>query len=184
MNIFLAGATGYASHSSAGTLRRTGHQVTALVRRSASERARRLQTQEIQPVAGDLREPETYRAVLAACDVCITTVLNFADPVGTDQLLLETLRAVPAPATGRPRLFVYTTGCLVYGHVPAPPLNETTPGNPAHPLRFRRELKQQAQALPNWRTVAVRPGYLYGLDGCSCLATTWFEQAESGRVMF
>ena len=184
MNVLLAGASGYAGYSIASTLRQAGHEVTALVRRPASARARSLQTQEIHLLAGDLRQPDTYRAALAACDVCITTVLDFEDPVGTDRLLLATLREVPTRADGRPRLFVYTTGCLVYGHVPQPLLDETTPGNPAHPLHFRMTLEQEALALPNWRTVVVRPGFMYGLDGYSCFATTWFEQAESGRVVF
>ena len=184
MNIFLAGAAGYVGYSIAGTLRQAGHHVTALVRRPESVRARSLQTQEIQLLPGDLREPATYRAALAACDVCITTVLDFADPVGTDRLLLDALRAVPPRADGRQRLFVYTTGCLVYGYVPQRLLDETTPGNPAHPLHFRLELEQEVLALTNWRTVVVRPGFVYGLDGYSCFATTWFEQGESGRVVF
>ena len=184
MNILLAGATGYAGYTIATTLRQAGHQVTALVRRPDSARARSLRQQEIDLLPGDLRQPVTYRAALEACDVCITTVLDFQDPVGTDHLLLETLRAVPARADGSSRLVIYTTGCLVYGYVPERLLDETTPGNPAHPLHFRMELEQDVLQLRNWRSVVVRPGFLYGLDGYSCFATTWFEQGESGRVLF
>ncbi len=184
MNILLAGASGYAGHAVAGALRRAGHRVTALLRRPHSERAHSLRQQHVRVLAGDLRAPDTYRAALAACDAFITTVLDFQDPAGTDRLLFEVLRGVPAKADGRPRLFVYTTGCSVYGHVPARVLDEATPGNPAHPLHFRLALEQEALALPHWRTVAVRPGFMFGQDGWSCFATTWFEQGESGRVVY
>lgn len=144
-----------------------------------------LHSLEIQVVAGDLRQPDTYRAALAACDVFISTVMDFEDPMGTDQLLFEVLRQLPARADGHPRLFVYTTGCSVYGHVTERRLHEATPGNPAHPLHFRLELEQEALQLPPaWRVVVVRPGFLFGLDGQSCYATTWFEQGETGRVVY
>lgn len=105
-------------------------------------------------------------------------------PVGTDRRLLTVLRGVPARADGRQRLFVYTTCCLVYGYVPGHLLDEETRGNPAHPLHFRMQLEQRVLQLQNWRTVVVRPGVLYGSDGHSCFAATWFEQGESGRVVF
>lgn len=184
MKIFIAGASGYAGLTIATALHQAGHHVTALVRRPSSERARHLARQGIDLLPGNLRQPVTYRAALEACDVCITTVLDFEDPVGTDQLLLATLRTVPAKADGSQRLFVYTTGCLIYGYVPERLLDETTPGNPAHPLHFRMELELEVLQLQNWRTVVVRPGFMYGLDGHSCYAGTWFEQSESGRVVF
>ena len=184
MNILLAGASGYAGHAVAAALRQAGHQVTALLRHPHAARAHRLQLREVRVLAGDLRQPATYRAALAACDVFISTVMDFQDPIRTDRLLLEVLRGVPAKADGTARLFLYTTGCSVYGHVAAAVLDETTPGNPAHPLHFRLELEQEVFGLDNWRTVVVRPGFMFGLDGHSCFASTWFEQGESGRVVY
>lgn len=184
MNIFLAGASGYAGHALAGVLRQAGHRVTALLRSPNSERARSLRIQEVRVLAGDLREPDTYRAALEACDGFISTVMDFEDPVGTDRLLLDTLRHLSPKADGTPRLFLYTTCCSVYGHVPDRMISETTPGNPAHPLHFGMELEQEVFGLTNWRTVVVRPGFMFGLDGRSCFATTWFEQGESGRVVY
>jgi nucleoside-diphosphate-sugar epimerase len=183
MHVFLAGASGYAGHAVAIALRQAGHHVPALLRYPDSGRARALRVQEVRVVAGNLNRPATYRAELAACDVCITTALDFADPAGTDRLLFEVLRNLPAKADGK-RLFIYTTGALVYGKVPAGVLDEATPGNPAHPLHFRLELEQEVFELDNLRTVVVRPGFLYGLDGRSCFAQTWFEQGEAGRVVY
>lgn len=184
MNVLLLGASGYAGHAAALALRQAGHAVTALLRTVDAARARALQAQQIRVVAGDLRRPATYRAELAACQVCLNCALDFPDPAGTDRLLLETLRGLPSVAGEAKRLLVYTTCGTVYGWVPQRRLDETTPGNPAHPLHFRMELVQEVFQLDRVRTVVVRPGFLYGQDGRSCFASTWFEQAEMGRVVY
>ncbi len=184
MNVLLFGASGYAGHAAAVALRRAGHRVTGLLRDPESGRARRLQAQHIRIVGGDLRRPATYRAELAACDACLTTAWDFYDPAGTDRLVLETLRGLPAATGGTPRRLVYTSCGSVYGRVPPRVLDETTPTNPAHPLHFRRELEQEVFQLDNLRTVVVRPGFLYGQEGRSCWASTWFEQGEAGRVVY
>ena len=184
MNVFLAGATGYAGLAAAEALRQAGHHVTGLLRDPTAGRTRELRAQQLSSVAGDLRRPATYRAALAACDVCLTTAQDVYDPAGTDRLLLETLRGLPAAASGARRLLVYTSCATVYGRVPTALLDETTPVNPAHPLHFRWELEQEVFQLRNVRTVVVRPGFLYGQDGRSCVAATWFEQGEAGRVVF
>lgn len=184
LNVLLCGASGYAGYAAALALRRAGHRVAGLLRDPASARAQELRGRQIDVLAGDLRRPATYRAALAACDVCLSAALEFQDPAGTDRLLLETLRGLPAGAGGTKRLFVYTSCGAAYGQVPARQLDETTPGNPAHPLHFRLELEQEVFQLDNVRTVVVRPGFLYGQDGRSCFASTWFEPGEAGRVVY
>lgn len=154
MNILIAGASGYAGHAVAGALRQAGHHVTALLRRPHAERAHSLQALEIQVVAGDLRQRDTYRAALAACDVFISTVMDFEDPVGTDRLLFEALRQLPARAGGCPRLFLYTTGCSVYGHhARRRAAARPGPGGAGAPARRRRQ----------YRVPGARP-----LDDFSC----------------
>ena len=184
MNILLFGASGYAGHAAALALRQAGHAVTALLRTTDTERARALQAQQIRVVAGNLRRPATYRAELAACQVCLNCALDFADPASTDRLLLEALRGLPPAVGAAKRLLVYTSCSTGYGWVPQRLLDETTPGNPAHPLHFRWELEQEVFQLDTMRTVVVRPGFLYGQDGRSCFASTWFEQAEMGQVVY
>jgi nucleoside-diphosphate-sugar epimerase len=73
MNVFIAGATGYAGRAIALIFRQAGHHVTVLLRSPDSERAHLLRGVGIQVIAGDLRRPATYRTALAACEVCITT---------------------------------------------------------------------------------------------------------------
>lgn len=163
MNVFIAGASGYAGSAVTVALRQAGHQVTALLRYRESGRAyplRRVRGSEIQVITGDLRRPATYRTALAACDLSITRVMVVKDPAGTDRLLLETLRGLPITVSGAKRLFVYTTCCSVYGKVPQLLLDETTRGNPAHPLHFRLELEAEAFNLDNKRTVVVRSSFL------------------------
>lgn len=184
LNVLLCGASGYAGYAAALALRQAGHRVTGLLRNPASARARDLRAHQIAVLAGDLRRPATYRAALAACDVCLSAALDFQDPAGTDRLLLETLRGLPPTASGTRRLLVYTSCGAAYGPVRPRLLDEMTPGNPAHPLHFRLELEQEVFELDNVRTVVVRPGFLYGQDGRSCFASTWFEQGEAGRVVY
>ena len=184
MNVFIAGAAGYAGRAIAIALRRAGHSVTALLRNPDSERAHLLRGIGIQVIAGDLRRPATYRHELVACDVCISTVMDVQDPAATDRLLLETLRGLPITVGGAKRLLVYTSCWSVYGKVLQRLLDETTPGNPAHPLHFRLELEAEAFSLDNIRTVVVRPGFLYGQDGHSCFTNTWFEQGKTDQVVY
>ena len=184
MNVLLLGASGYAGYAAALALHQAGHAVTALLRTADAERARSLQARQIRVVAGDLRRPATYRAELAACQACLHCALDFAEPAGTDRLLLETLRGLPLAIGAPKRVLVYTSCGTGYGWVPQRLLDETTPGNPAHPLHFRRELEQEVFQLDTVRTVVVRPGFLYGQDGRSCFASTWFEQAQMGRVVY
>lgn len=183
LNIVITGASGYAGFTAAVALREAGHQVTALLRHPEAARARQLREQEVRTQAADLRQPATYRDALAACDVFISTVMDHADPIGTDQILFDTLQNLP-PAAGTKRLFIYTTGCSIYGKVPERLMDETTPGNPDHYLYFRMEMEQQALKLDSVRTVVLRPGFMFGKDGQSCAATEWFAAAEQGDVIY
>lgn len=184
LNIAITGASGYAGFAAAVALREAGHQVTALLRRPDTDRARQLRANEVRTLAADLRQPKTYRAALVACDVFVSTVMDHADPVGTDRILFDTLRALPPAADGTKRLFIYTTGCSIYGKVPERLMDESTPGNPSHYLYFRMEMEQQALQLGTVRTVVLRPGFMYGKDGQSCSATEWMAGAERGDLVY
>ncbi len=102
MDVLLLGASGYAGFAAA--LRRAGGCVTGLVRDPHSAWPQALRRQQVRVLAGDLRRPATYRAALTTCYVCLTAALDYQDAVGTDLLLLEMLRGLPAalvsPARG------------------------------------------------------------------------------------
>ena len=127
MKILVTGATGYAGFHAAIALRQAGHQVYALVRDGSKPRAKELQSYEVQLAIGDIKQPESYRKYLENSDVLIHAMMDFQDPQEADLKLFETLRQV-AEASPQNRLFIYTTGCSIYGKRPERVMDETTPG--------------------------------------------------------
>jgi nucleoside-diphosphate-sugar epimerase len=115
----------------------------------------------------------------------IHTVLDFTDPQMTDRSLFEAFGEA-ARAAPRRRLFVYTTGCSIYGKRPERVLDEETPANPAHPLAFRMEMEKAffAASVGDTRKIVLRPGFMYGADGHSSISGRWFEMGEEGRPVY
>jgi nucleoside-diphosphate-sugar epimerase len=118
-------------------------------------------------------------------DVLIHAMMDFQDPQGADLTLFETLRQV-AECSPRNRLFIYTTGCSIYGKRPERIMDETTPANPEHKLAFRMEFEQElfAMPIPQCQKVVLRPGFMYGLDGHSSVSATWFRMGEQGKAIY
>lgn len=185
MKILVTGATGYAGFHAAIALRQAGHQVYALVRDGSKPRAKELQSYEVQLAIGDIKQPESYRKYLENSDVLIHAMMDFQDPQEADLKLFETLRQV-AEASPQNRLFIYTTGCSIYGKRPERVMDETTPGNPEHKLAFRMDLEQElfAMPIPQCRKVILRPGFMYGLDGQSSVTGMWFQMGEQGKAIY
>lgn len=185
MKVLITGATGYAGFHAAIAFRVAGHQVYALVRDENKPRAKELQRHEVHLTIGDIKQPETYRNSLADSDVLIHAMMDFADPLSADLKLFETLQQV-AEALPRKRLFIYTTGCSLYGKRPERVMDETTPGNPEHKLAFRMELEQKlfAMQIANCRKVVLRPGFMYGMDGQSSVSGMWFGMGEQGKAIY
>lgn len=143
MRVFITGATGFAGSHLVDHLLAGGHHVLALVHEATSHQG--LPAHErVQPVAGDLLDPDGLAAAVAAArpdwifhlagqayparswdDPALTLAVNAG---GTANLL----RA--AVAFGRPRVVVVTSA-EIYGPLsPADmPLTEATPARPRHP---------------------------------------------------
>lgn len=183
MKILVTGASGYAGLHAAIALRAAGHQVHGLVRDATTSRAMELRRNEVHLAEGNLKQPETYWKHLESSDAIIHIVNDLQDPQGTDNTLLQTMATV-ADASPRKRLFIYTTGCSVYGKVPERVMDETTPGNPQHALAFRMNMEQKVLAMPNFRTVVVRPGFLYGKDGHTSMSGLWFQMGEESKAVY
>ncbi|MBE9040085.1 NAD-dependent epimerase/dehydratase family protein [Oscillatoriales cyanobacterium LEGE 11467] len=185
MKVLVTGATGYAGFYAAIALRQAGHQVYGLVRDESKPRARELQRYEVQLVSGDIANPETYRHYLESCDVSIHAMMDFQAPQESDRKLFETLKQV-AEAAPRNRLFIYTTGCSIYGKRPERVMDESTPANPDHALAFRMDLERELFDIPidRCRKVVLRPGFMYGLDAHSSITGMWFEMGERGEAIY
>ena len=185
MKVLVTGATGYAGFYAAIALRQAGHQVSGLTRDDSKPRAKELQKYEVNITLGDIKHPETYRKYLDNSDVIVHAMMDFEDPQEADLKLFETLRQV-AEETRRDRLFIYTTGCSIYGKRPERVMDETTPANPAHALAFRMDMEQEllAMMIPQCRKVILRPGFMYGLDGKSSITGMWFGMGKQGKAIY
>ena len=185
MKILVTGATGYAGFYASIALREAGHQVWGLTRHGDKPRAKQLQKHEVQIAEGDITKPETYRQHLKDCDVLVHAMMDFDAPEEADMKLFETLKEV-AENTKRDRLFLYTTGCSIYGKRPERIMDETTPANPDHALAFRMDMEEKllAMPIPGCRKIILRPGFMYGLDGKSSITGMWFGMGGQGKAIY
>ena len=185
MRILVTGATGYAGFYASIALRQAGHQVYGLTRNDSKPRAKELRQHEVQIAQGDITDPETYRQYLENSDVLVHAMMDFDAPQEADLKLFETLKQV-AEATKRDRVFIYTTGCSIYGKRPERIMDETTPANPDHALAFRMDLEEKLLEMPIHRCskVILRPGFMYGLDGKSSITGMWFGMGEQGKAVY
>jgi nucleoside-diphosphate-sugar epimerase len=183
MKVLVTGATGFLGSNVAKTVRRSGHQVSALVRNEKSDIVKDLIQHEVVIVKGDLQNPDSYMYAIEKADVIIHTVLDFANPVGTDRMFLETLSKV-AKSDSKKRTLIYTTGCSIYGKVPELIMDENTEGNPQSPLSFRMMLEKEVMQLEGYRKIIFRPGFFYGKNASSGMSSEWFEAGKSGNAIY
>jgi nucleoside-diphosphate-sugar epimerase len=145
MHIFLTGPTGYLGSSLAAAFIRARHDVTALVRSSMS--AARVRSYGIEPLLGDLREPDTYREAARAADVIVHAgVESGADRMEVDRLFVEAVRG--------PNL-IYTSTLFLLGNVENADESALASGPRAEHERL---------ALDAGGAV-IRPGMIWGGDG-------------------
>ena len=143
MRVFITGATGFAGSYLVEQLLAEGHHILALVHEATSHQG--LPSDErVQPVAGDLLDPDAVTAAVAAARPDVIYHLagqayparSWIDPAGTIAVntggTANVLRA--AAEYGRPRVVVVTSA-EVYGPIAADelPLTEQTTPRPRHP---------------------------------------------------
>jgi nucleoside-diphosphate-sugar epimerase len=155
MQVFLTSATGYVGAAVAKALLARGHTVAALARSVRSEQV--LRKTGVQPVPGDLAEPETYRAAAAAADVIVHTAFEYSAD-GAENLELDA-RATRA-LLGTRRL-IYTSN----GFLPTPRL-ET----------------ERAVLASDTSSAVLRLGMVYGGNGGGTI-TSLFGTAERHRQL-
>ncbi|MBZ5592428.1 MAG: NAD-dependent epimerase/dehydratase family protein [Acidobacteriia bacterium] len=176
MKIFITGATGFIGYAVAANLARMGHQVYGLAR--SAEKAQRLSAAEVMPVLGEMGEPETYLPAADPCQVLIHCAAEYS--AHYMELDRRTVNALLRSARdhAQPRLFVYTSGCWVYGNTGLAAADESTPLKPPGMVAQRVETENIILAANGGRlrTVVIRPGCVYG--GSGSLTASWFESAE------
>jgi nucleoside-diphosphate-sugar epimerase len=178
MRILVTGATGYIGETVARHLASLGHEVLGMTRDVSSSRAVALTRSGVEPVAGDLGDPASYRHYLPRVDALVHTAVDADRPVDSDKDLFHELHALAA--AGEAPHLVYTTGCSVYGAHQHAVLTEATPGDPTNP-RFLLEEELRASELP---FTIVRPAFVFGGDERSSLLGRWLDEARAGSGVF
>ena len=177
MQVLVTGATGYIGFAVAAALRRAGHRVLGLARSEA--KARRLTQHEIEPVIGDLADPNTYLEVASHCALLVHTAFDYAaGGVAKDKSAIDTL--LEAGRRGaKPKTFVFTSGAWVYGDTGDRMVDETTPPNPTRLVAWRPAHEQLVLQAAGVRGLVVRPGDVYG--GPGGLTGQWFAGPSTGK---
>ena len=162
MRIFITGATGYIGSAVTRELAEAGHQVTGLTR--SPERSSYLEDLGAEPVVGDLRESERYRAVAGSADALIHLAAEHTeDQAQVDRVGVDTL--LEATRQGEPDILVYTSGCFVLGETGDEAAHEDAALDDVpdlvawRPAHEDRVLEASSKALA---TAVIRPGMVYG----------------------
>jgi nucleoside-diphosphate-sugar epimerase len=176
MKVFITGASGYIGNSVARAFRRAGHEVWGLVR--SNEKANLLWGDEIRPVIGDLKKPDSFTQALKDAEVVIHTAAEMGpDMPNLDKQAVERVLAV-AKDGHRTATVVYTSGVWVYGDTKNNRVNEATPTKPLPLVAWRPAHEDMVLKASSDRllSVVIRPGCVYG--GKGGLTGMWFESAE------
>jgi nucleoside-diphosphate-sugar epimerase len=175
MKVFLTGATGLVGSHTAQRLVQAGYQVTAMVRRLATEQAAFLDSLGVRLVIGDLGDSDAglTRAMQGCGAVVHSAALVFRE-AGWDRYQEVNVRAVDrigraAAAAGAVRM-VHVSSVAVYGGARGSPVSEEQWRErpiPPHAMyaRSKREGEQAAWRLHEeglTQLTVVRPVVVYG----------------------
>jgi nucleoside-diphosphate-sugar epimerase len=172
MRIFVTGATGFIGHSVAAALVQAGHHVLGLTR--SEEKGRRLQAGGVTPVVGEMANPAAWTPAAQSAEVLIHCAAEYSPRyMELDRQTVDRLLAL------RPQLFVYTSGCWLYGNTGKSVADESTRIQPPAMVQPRAETEQSILRgdSSSARSLIVRPGCVYGGQGG--LTGSWFESAET-----
>ncbi len=179
MRVFVTGATGYIGFNVAQAFRRAGHEVFGLAR--SGQKAAVLVKNEIRPVMGNMRFPESYESVAAECSLLVHAAAEFGPKQPEmDRKTVETLLEVGGRGV-RPKTFIYTSGVWVHGNTGCALVDETTPLEPAKVVTWRPAVEEMVLSANGVRGFVIRPGCVYGKQGG--LTGAWFAAATRENVV-
>ncbi|TCN37222.1 nucleoside-diphosphate-sugar epimerase [Kribbella orskensis] len=158
MKVFLTGGSGYIGRATIESLRRHGHEVTALAR---SDRAVETVTAlGAKAVVGDLTDLDVLRAGASAADGVIHLgAVNSPEAATIDLAAAEAM----LDGLGGRGPYVHTGGVWVYGDTDGL-IDESAPTNPPAITAWRldNEARVLASAAAGSRPIVVMPGLVYG----------------------
>lgn len=180
MRVFVTGASGYIGKAVACAFRKKGHTVFGLVR--SEEDANRLKLLEIWPVIGDLNQPETFQKTLDEVEVAVHCAFDYSDS-GVERDARSIDYIIEAFSKSElPRTFIYTSGIWIYGSRGHQIVDESTPVSPIEKVKWRPEHEKKVlqASSDHLKTVVIRPGVVYGLDGG--ILKIFFAASQNGSV--
>ncbi len=169
MRVLIVGC-GYVGLPLAAELARAGHEVFGVRRGFTPQAEAELNQAGIRPIAGDISNPETYRAFPQPLDWVVNTVSSSSG--GADdyrRVYLEGTRHLLEWLRERPlRKFVYTSSTSVYGQQDGSQVKETShtePGTPTGDVLLQTEgLVLEAFRERQFPAVILRVAGIYGPD--------------------
>lgn len=191
MIAFVTGGSGYVGRNLIRHLRRRGDDVRALVRSPAA--ARTVEELGATPVMGQLDDGAAMQRGMAGCDVVFHAAAEVSEWGPREQFdavnVAGTRRALDAArAAGVPAFVHVGTEAALCDGSPLVDVDESRP-LPARPLPRYPATKAEAERIvraanaPGFRTVVVRPRFIWGNDDTSVLAAL-VAAVHAGRFMW
>lgn len=178
---FVTGATGFVGNAIARRYAQGGYQVYGLTR--SEDKSKSLLRDEITPVIGDFQKPETYEAILKKANVvihCASAMSN--NPFDDEKALIDAVAKASASSPTK-KLFIFTSGCLIYGGKICPEtyLNEDAELNPPIYISYRSKIEELVTKNTDFIGVVTRPGFLYG--GSGSYTAPFFAMGENKQAI-
>jgi len=147
-----------------------------------------LKAHEIIPVIGDAKNVEEFKQYLKACPVIVDCSNSMPDkPDAPEFQPLGILKATEEISKSRdpllpPKIFVYTSGIMVYGNDPRV-RDEAWPVGTHFYAQFRRKVEEAVTHSPHVSGTVIRPGWVFGGTGGG-VADSFFFRNPSKLVLY
>ena len=171
MRILIVGATGYIGSALVRALK-GDHDLLGIARTEVA--ASKLREAGVEPVTGDITQPETLNAAARRPDAVVYAVQYH----GSDGAQVEraALQALVDALRGTNKVFVFTSGAWIYGNTGERAATEDDPIDPTPLVAHRPQLEQIVRDGQGVHGVVIRAGDVYG-DGGG-LPAMWVHSAR------
>ncbi|MEO1193382.1 MAG: NAD-dependent epimerase/dehydratase family protein [Pseudomonadota bacterium] len=177
MRVLLLGATGSIGSDLLPALVARGHDVTALARSEQSAVA--VTAAGAQPLSGDLRAPEDWATAVREVDAVIQVAATFTEDMGAvDRGVVE---ALIAAADGRPKRFLYTGGCWLFGATGDRVADEESPFDCLPSFTWMLENHARLRDSGAFDCLLLHPAMVYRGDGG--VLDRFLETARHGQAI-
>lgn len=182
MRVFLTGGTGFVGGGVARALLARGHEVAGLARSGPA--ADRLRAAGVEPVTGDLADPEALRRGAAGADAVVQAAFPRDAYEHLDGAITLDRRAVEAlvhAVAGTPTRLCYTSGISVVGDSGGAVVDEDTPLRTPPGMQWRRDLELAVLAAGG---IVLRPVFVHGRGEGDILRSLIRHAVETGASRY